>query len=278
MPFHFKCPHCNAKLEAEDDWNGMETQCPQCSKNITIRKEIKLSIKNEEIYSRNEYLAAIFTLDGLSPNKTSGSTVQKMRLLLLCFYLSFSIGVAAFGGLLLTFINHNKKSCGTILDHFLYFECMDNSYILHSLELVAVLMLMTAWSIMGILIFQYWRCLFPKASPLFPICTAVFGMIPIFNCLWNFSALFGLGKCLIKEIRTYKVMEPPSDKWIVNYCVMNVVTTIWALIIGAFEGTLLYVLIFIAGLFTIIALFRALFVLHSYVEIIETARGNYEER
>ena len=38
MPFHFKCPHCNAKLEAEDDWNGMETQCPQCSQNIKIVK------------------------------------------------------------------------------------------------------------------------------------------------------------------------------------------------------------------------------------------------
>lgn len=36
--FHFRCPHCNAKLEAEDDWSGMETQCPQCSQNITIVK------------------------------------------------------------------------------------------------------------------------------------------------------------------------------------------------------------------------------------------------
>lgn len=38
MSFQFRCPHCNAKLEAEDDWNGMETQCPQCSQNITIVK------------------------------------------------------------------------------------------------------------------------------------------------------------------------------------------------------------------------------------------------
>ena len=36
--FHFRCPHCNVKLEAEDDWNGMETQCPQCSQNIKIVK------------------------------------------------------------------------------------------------------------------------------------------------------------------------------------------------------------------------------------------------
>ena len=38
MSFHFKCPHCNAKLEAEDDWQGLETSCPQCSQNIKIVK------------------------------------------------------------------------------------------------------------------------------------------------------------------------------------------------------------------------------------------------
>lgn len=40
--FHFRCPHCNAKLEAEDDWNGMETQCPKCSHTITIVPETTL--------------------------------------------------------------------------------------------------------------------------------------------------------------------------------------------------------------------------------------------
>ena len=34
--FHFRCPHCNAKLEAEDDWQGLETQCPNCQQNLHI--------------------------------------------------------------------------------------------------------------------------------------------------------------------------------------------------------------------------------------------------
>lgn len=29
MSFHFRCPACNAKLEAEDDWAGLETACPK---------------------------------------------------------------------------------------------------------------------------------------------------------------------------------------------------------------------------------------------------------
>ena len=36
MSFHFRCPACNAKLEAEDDWAGLETACPKCSQTITI--------------------------------------------------------------------------------------------------------------------------------------------------------------------------------------------------------------------------------------------------
>lgn len=36
MSFHFRCPACNAKLEAEDDWTGLETACPKCSQTITI--------------------------------------------------------------------------------------------------------------------------------------------------------------------------------------------------------------------------------------------------
>lgn len=36
--FHFRCPNCNTKLEAEDDWEGLETTCPKCSKDIPIVK------------------------------------------------------------------------------------------------------------------------------------------------------------------------------------------------------------------------------------------------
>ena len=36
MSFQFQCPHCSAKLEAEDDWIGLETTCPNCSQTITI--------------------------------------------------------------------------------------------------------------------------------------------------------------------------------------------------------------------------------------------------
>ena len=34
--FITKCPHCNAELQAQDEWIGMEVECPQCKKTFTV--------------------------------------------------------------------------------------------------------------------------------------------------------------------------------------------------------------------------------------------------
>lgn len=36
MPFDFRCPHCQHKLEAENEWGGLDSQCPRCEKNLRI--------------------------------------------------------------------------------------------------------------------------------------------------------------------------------------------------------------------------------------------------
>ena len=36
--FITKCPHCNAELQAQDEWNGMEVECPLCHKMFAINK------------------------------------------------------------------------------------------------------------------------------------------------------------------------------------------------------------------------------------------------
>ena len=37
MPdFSFKCPACKTELTAQDDWRGLQTQCPQCGESVTI--------------------------------------------------------------------------------------------------------------------------------------------------------------------------------------------------------------------------------------------------
>lgn len=46
--FTTKCPHCNTELVVEEDWIGMEVECPSCQQSLTVAKEApkipKLSI------------------------------------------------------------------------------------------------------------------------------------------------------------------------------------------------------------------------------------------
>ena len=66
--FHFRCPHCNAKLEAEDDWAGMEAACPKCSQTITIVPETtpeKPKIQLTPITVPSSAIATAFTTSTL---------------------------------------------------------------------------------------------------------------------------------------------------------------------------------------------------------------------
>lgn len=36
--FTFTCPKCNQQLEAEEEWIGMQTECPCCKQTVTIEK------------------------------------------------------------------------------------------------------------------------------------------------------------------------------------------------------------------------------------------------
>lgn len=36
--FITKCPHCGADLQVQDEWSGMEVECPCCNKNFTVPK------------------------------------------------------------------------------------------------------------------------------------------------------------------------------------------------------------------------------------------------
>ena len=38
--FEAKCPHCNAVFQAEEEWIGQVGECPECSKEFTVKKII----------------------------------------------------------------------------------------------------------------------------------------------------------------------------------------------------------------------------------------------
>ena len=38
MSFIFNCPDCGNQLQAEDEWDGIRSQCPFCGRDIVIRR------------------------------------------------------------------------------------------------------------------------------------------------------------------------------------------------------------------------------------------------
>ena len=45
--FKFSCPHCGKHVEAEEEWVGMEVECPHCQNTIHIPQ--KFSIEGADV-------------------------------------------------------------------------------------------------------------------------------------------------------------------------------------------------------------------------------------
>jgi len=43
--FKFRCVFCRQKIEADDEWDGMFAQCPNCGRQIEIRRDDEFAVK-----------------------------------------------------------------------------------------------------------------------------------------------------------------------------------------------------------------------------------------
>ena len=48
MPINFKCPHCQATLQAVSNLAGKPGMCPKCNKEITVPQDAGAQSKQEE--------------------------------------------------------------------------------------------------------------------------------------------------------------------------------------------------------------------------------------
>ena len=60
--FITNCPHCNAELDAQEDWVGMEVECPACNKEFKIPKNSAQSASAAFTASAQTGNAGTFTL------------------------------------------------------------------------------------------------------------------------------------------------------------------------------------------------------------------------
>jgi hypothetical protein len=48
MPINFKCPHCQASLQAVSNLAGKSSTCPKCNKDIAVPQEAETQSGEEE--------------------------------------------------------------------------------------------------------------------------------------------------------------------------------------------------------------------------------------
>ena len=46
MSFNVNCPHCNELLQVEEEWCGMNLECPSCGKSFELEKNVNTPIIN----------------------------------------------------------------------------------------------------------------------------------------------------------------------------------------------------------------------------------------
>ena len=88
--FETKCPHCNAELQAQDEWIGMELECPMCKNKFCLssptavqqspapktlnRKKIVILLAISVVVIL-AVTVLLFSCDGKSTTATSNSTI-----------------------------------------------------------------------------------------------------------------------------------------------------------------------------------------------------------
>ena len=50
MSFEFPCPKCKRVVEADEDWIGVEAECPFCGATITVSKTSAKPVRNPVEY------------------------------------------------------------------------------------------------------------------------------------------------------------------------------------------------------------------------------------
>lgn len=102
--FDFKCPHCQAAVTAEREWQGMNTECPSCGKQIVIpvfrgRRQIVIPEFNNNKINHGK---SFFDNSTLKIDKN-----PLMRILFFTKLFCFTIAVFCFGASVFFFFNHS---------------------------------------------------------------------------------------------------------------------------------------------------------------------------
>ena len=216
--FITKCPHCNAELQAQDEWNGMEVECPQCQKTFTI-----------SVADTNDYKSTPPPFQGVTtPSVTpppfkgtiTGSSISTQEInscvkQKLDFYVN-AMTVATFLFVVLcpviycTGLNLKPDKFAILFSH-----CI--------LIAIAIGSFYAAVALEGYLLWEAIRAIPEKRRRQHPVASAILLLMPGWCYVWNFFTMPRTAIELRDEIISRGKQEPQYlIHFAITYCIMTV--------------------------------------------------------
>ncbi|MBO7327511.1 MAG: hypothetical protein J6W00_01905 [Lentisphaeria bacterium] len=261
--FNTKCPNCNAVLQVQDEWVGMEVECPECQKkftiapNISVKKFVSIqgnllknklkscinAIKepadspeesNADTQIQNDDDNKNFFRDKLNlyVNAMGAATILFVFTFPCCFYWTWGEKLHGWGGLE-NLLNILLNSGATL-----------------SLSAYTVTLALEAY-----LLYEFINSIPRKRQRQNPVASALLMLLPFWCYLWNFFTLPRIAADLKKEI-TMNGKKVPKNLYgnALGHCIFSVFILFFAVLLcsnnisgspAAIIGSILFTLIIV---------------------------------
>ena len=206
--FITKCPHCNVELQAQDEWIGMEVECPQCQKMFTITSNVSVKqfvsaqgnfLKNKLNAYISEIKESVSSRGGSSANTQAQNNTNSKN-----FYMEkLSLYVNAMGGATILFV-FTFPCCfywtwGIELSTW---GNLENTikFLLNSGAILSLSAYTAALALEAYLLYEFINGIPRERQRQNPIVSALLMLLPFCCYLWNFFTLPRIAADLKNEI------------------------------------------------------------------------------
>ena len=229
--FITKCPHCNAELQVQDEWIGMNVECPQCQKTFTISVT-----DTDESKSTPPPFKGVTTPSVTPPpfEKVIGSSIstqeinscvkQKLDLYVNAMTVATFLFVVLCPVIYCTGLNLKTDKFVVLFSHYI-------------LIAIAIGSFYAAVALEGYLLWETIRAIPEKRRRQHPVASAILLLMPGWCYVWNFFTMPRTAIELRDEIISRGKQEPKNlISFAIGYCIMTVFMILIVMITpGGFE-------------------------------------------
>ena len=258
--FITKCSHCNTELQAQEEWVGMEVECPQCQKTFTITPNVSIKqfVSNQSKFLKNKlktYIDGIKkTVDSLeetdvntqvqNSSDNNNFNREKLNLYVNAMGMATILFVLTFPCCFYWTWGEKLSGWGKIENTI---KILLNSGAVFALFSYTVALVLEAY-----LLYEFISSIPTKRQRQNPVASALLMLLPGWCYLWNFFTLPRIATDLKKEIiMTGKKVPKNLYGNTVGHCIFSVFLFLFAAILcsvniggspAAIIGSIIYTL------------------------------------